>query len=121
MKTALIFPPSCDPTSPYISVPLLTGFLRSNGVQVIPIDANIEGFRFLLEKERLEDCLERLRARFNRLDSAPSLDHSEQLEYAAVYRVITECAAAPGFIADARSLMHGKSVKGFYDPSAYYE
>ena len=29
MKVALIYPPTCDPTAPYLSVPTLTGFLRA--------------------------------------------------------------------------------------------
>ena len=32
MKTALIYPPTCDPTAPYLAVPMLTGFLRAHGV-----------------------------------------------------------------------------------------
>ena len=32
---ALVYPPSCDPTAPYLAVPMLTGFLRANGVSVL--------------------------------------------------------------------------------------
>jgi len=28
MKVALIYPPTCDPTGPYLSVPMLTAYLR---------------------------------------------------------------------------------------------
>ena len=36
MKIALVYPPTCDPTAPYLAVPALTGFLRANGVEVLP-------------------------------------------------------------------------------------
>ena len=34
MKIALIYPPTCDPTAPYLSLPTLTGYLRAHGVEV---------------------------------------------------------------------------------------
>ena len=30
---ALVYPPTCDPTAPYLAVPMLTGFLRANGIE----------------------------------------------------------------------------------------
>lgn len=41
MKIALIYPTTCDPPAPCLSLPALTGYLRANGVEVLPIDANI--------------------------------------------------------------------------------
>ena len=35
MKIALVYPPTCDPTAPYLAVPALTGFLRESGVEVL--------------------------------------------------------------------------------------
>ena len=32
---ALIYPPTCDPTAPYLAVPMLTGFLREHGVEYV--------------------------------------------------------------------------------------
>jgi anaerobic magnesium-protoporphyrin IX monomethyl ester cyclase len=37
MTVALIYPPACDPTAPYLSVPLLAGYLRARGVAVLPL------------------------------------------------------------------------------------
>ncbi len=50
MKVALIYPPTCDPTAPYIAVPALTGYLRQHGVEVLPIDANLEAWDHLLRR-----------------------------------------------------------------------
>ncbi len=59
MRVALVYPPTCDPTAPYLAVPMLTGFLRAHGVAVLPIDANVEAFDDLLSAYRLAE----LRAR----------------------------------------------------------
>jgi len=44
MKVAFVYPPACDPAAPYLSVPALTGCLRSHGVEVFPVDANAEAY-----------------------------------------------------------------------------
>ena len=51
MRLALIFPPACDPTAPYPALAALAGFLRPQGIDVLPIDANLEGFLALLQRE----------------------------------------------------------------------
>ena len=70
MKIALIYPPTCDPTAPYLAVPALTGFMRANGVEVLPIDANVEAYDELLRQEpmaalrgHIEDRIARLEER----------------------------------------------------------
>ena len=60
MKIALIYPPTCDPTAPYLAVPMLTGFLRAHGVQVVPIDANVEAYDELLRPEPLAEVRDRI-------------------------------------------------------------
>ena len=49
MRVALVYPPTCDPTAPYLALPTLTAFLRQNGVEVLQIDANVEGFDAVLD------------------------------------------------------------------------
>ncbi len=63
MRVALVYPPTCDPTAPYLAVPMLTGFLRANGVEVLPIDANVEAFDQLLSPERMTRERDRLEKR----------------------------------------------------------
>src|SRR5687767_9429398 len=83
---ALIHPPTCDPTAPYLAVPMLTGFLRANGVSVLPIDANVEAFDALLSARALGDVRDRIEERLRRLDGRAALAHEEQLELAALAR-----------------------------------
>ena len=63
MKTALIYPPTCDPTAPYLAVPTLSGWLRAHGHEVLPIDANLEGWEHLLDERELRRLGARVRER----------------------------------------------------------
>ena len=73
MRVALIYPPTCDPTAPYLSVPMLSGFLRSKGVEVLPIDANVEAYDLMLRAPFLRGVRDRIEKRLARLSSRPQL------------------------------------------------
>ncbi|MCU0612582.1 MAG: B12-binding domain-containing radical SAM protein, partial [Candidatus Eisenbacteria bacterium] len=53
MTVTLVYPPSADPTAPYLSVPALTAYLRERGIGVLPIDANLEAWRWMLTPHHL--------------------------------------------------------------------
>src|SRR3954469_1793668 len=95
MRIALVYPPTCDPTAPYLAVPMLTGFLRANGVETLPIDANVEAFDALLDPVALAGLRDRLEARLTALDSKAALAHAEQLELAALVRARGDAHAVP--------------------------
>ena len=95
MRVALIYPPTCDPTAPYLAVPTLTGFLRANGVEVLPIDANVEAFDRLLRPAPLAALRARIEQRLRELEAAPSLGHAEQLAYAALFQALRRRARGP--------------------------
>jgi len=117
MRVALIYPPTCDPTAPYLAVPMLTGFLRANGVEVLPIDANIEAFDALLDPGSLASLRDRLEQRLAELDAKSTLAHAEQLEYAALARARGDAHAAPDGIARAKATF--RDATSFHDPDAY--
>jgi radical SAM superfamily enzyme YgiQ (UPF0313 family) len=117
MRVALIYPPTCDPTAPYLAVPMLTGFLRSEGVDVLPIDANIEAFDALLSADRLAKLQDRLEARLAELDRKPALTHQEQLELLGLVRARAEARAVPSGIEAAKATMRDEAR--FHDPDAY--
>ena len=77
MKVALIYPPTCDPTGPYLSVPMLTGYLRSHGIDVLPIDANVEAYDRLLRRDALNAMAARVTRRLGRLERQQSLTHTD--------------------------------------------
>jgi hypothetical protein len=119
MKVALIYPPSCDPTAPYLSVPTLTAWLRKHQVEVLPIDANLEAWEYLLRPAILEEMRERIERRLERLERKPSLSHVDQLVYTTLWNARGDAAAVPSAIEEALAVFRDRSGKSFYDPAVY--
>ena len=119
VRVALVYPPACDPTAPYLAVPTLTAWLRRHGVEVLPVDANVEAWEWLLSKPHLEKLAARIEDRLATLDAQPSLAHAEQLEYAALWAARGDAAAVPRAIEDALAVM--RDGERIYDPRAYAE
>jgi anaerobic magnesium-protoporphyrin IX monomethyl ester cyclase len=119
MKIALIYPPTADPTAPYLSVPALTGYLRSNGVEVLPVDANIEAYCRLLRGKPLGELVERIERRLARLQRKSSLDHTSQLAYCALRRAQETARSVPAAIEEAIAVMRDRSGHRFFDPTQY--
>ncbi len=119
MRVALIYPPTCDPTAPYLSVPTLTAWLRTHGVEVLPIDANLEAWERLLTRDALGELGEHIEKRLQRLDRKPELSHVEQLAYTALWGARGDAAAAPDAIADALAVLRDASGERFHDETAY--
>lgn len=118
-KTALIYPPVCDPTAPYISVPLLTAFLRAEGEEVIQMDANIGAFEYLLQKERLWDFWQRVERRLHHLRRQKTLSHTKQLAMAVLSDAHQHCRKVPNQTAEAIAVLRNKSGRLFFDPGRY--
>lgn len=114
---ALVYPPSCDPTAPYLAVPMLTGFLRANGVSVLPIDANVEAYDALLSGARLARERDALEARLAELDEKRALTHGEQLEYLGLARARGAAHAVAEGIDEAKRVL--RDANDFYDRARY--
>src|SRR6185503_6669586 len=110
-----VYPPTCDPTAPYLSVPTLTGFLRREGIEVLPIDANVEAYDRLLRRAPLEALAERALARLQKLERKASLSHVEQLLYTTLWAARGDCEAAPAAIDDAVAVMRDR--ERFFAPA----
>ncbi|HEY3353880.1 MAG TPA: radical SAM protein [Polyangia bacterium] len=117
MRLALIYPPTCDPTAPYLSLPALLGAVRAAGIEAHPVDANLEAWLWLLRGDRLGELAARVTARLGRLDARPALRHAEQVEYATLAAARPDAATAPGTIADALATL--RDPARFFDPAAY--
>jgi hypothetical protein len=117
MKVALVYPPSCDPTAPYLSLPTLTAWLRTNGVEVMPIDANLEAWEHTLSRATLEKLGRRVEARLAALEEKGSLSHEEQLLYATLWRARGEAADVPRVIDTAIATLRDRTR--FYEEGAY--
>ncbi|HWO09533.1 MAG TPA: radical SAM protein [Polyangiaceae bacterium] len=117
MTVALIYPPTCDPTAPYLAVPTLTGWLRAHGVPVLPIDANLEGWEHLLTRDSLGAFGERIERRLAPLERRGSLSHADQLIYSQLWQARSDALHAPGAIASALATF--RDPQRFYDAEAY--
>lgn len=116
VDVALVYPPSCDPTAPYLAVPMLTGFLRAHGVLVLPVDANVEAYDALLSAPRAKAERRRLEARLAELDALPSLGHEEQLEYLALAGVRGDAGLVERSVEQAKATLRSDAI---FDPEAY--
>lgn len=116
---ALIYPPTCDPTGPYLSVPMLTGSLRARGVSVRPVDGNIEAYDRLLRRAPLARLRDRLLGRLARLERKAALGHTDQLAYAALWRARGEAEWAPENIEAAVAAL--RDEESFFDADLYDE
>jgi anaerobic magnesium-protoporphyrin IX monomethyl ester cyclase len=117
MRVALVYPPTCDPTAPYLAVPTLTGFLRAHGVDVLPIDANVEAYDRLLRPDPLAALAARVEDQVRALDRRATLDHVDQLTYARLFRARGDARSVPGAIAQAVATL--RDAERFFDPDAY--
>ncbi len=117
MKIALIYPPSCDPTAPYLAVPMLTGFLRANGVEVLPVDANIEFYDRTLRPAPLTDAVRRIETRLAALEAHDQLDHAQKREYLQLQRTLPDAARVVADVEVARAILHDEAR--FFDPASY--
>jgi radical SAM superfamily enzyme YgiQ (UPF0313 family) len=116
MKIALVYPPTCDPTAPYLAVPMLAGFLRAHGVEVLPVDANVEAWDALLQPRPLAEMRERVERRIARLEKKAALDHVSQRAYLQLWRARGDAHVSEG-IAEARRTL--KDENTFYDHDRY--
>lgn len=119
MKTSLIYPPTCDPTAPYLSLPALSAYLRHHGINVLPIDANVEGYDRLLRRAFLLEMAARITKRFARLNRKTSLSHTEKLLYGRLRQATPYTVWVPDAVEDAVSVMRDRAGSRFFDPHHY--
>lgn len=117
MKVALIYPPTCDPTAPYLSVPTLSAWLRTHGVDVMPVDANLEAWEWVLGRGSLEALGTRIEDRLAALEKLPALTHAEQVDYVALWAARGDAVAVPRAIDEALAVL--RDPARFYDPDMY--
>jgi hypothetical protein len=114
---ALVYPPTCDPTAPYLAVPTLTAYLRREGLSVLPIDANLEAWESLLTRDALAPLAARVAKRLDRLERKAELSHVEQLAYVSLWQARGDAEAAPAAIDDAVAALRDR--ERFFEPGAY--
>ncbi|WP_300458220.1 radical SAM protein [Desulfobacula sp.] len=119
MTIALIYPPTCDPTAPYLSVPTLTAWLRAHGKTVLPVDANVEAYDRLLRGDVMAEMAQKIRAAHQVLDQKPSLDHIDQMHYSRLGEVAPDLSWVNDTIDDAVSVLRDRTGRRFFHGTTY--
>ncbi len=113
MKMSLIFPPSWLPSQPFLSLPVLTAFLRGEGIDVIQRDLNIEFLEVLLSRRKAESLGERMGSA---LAQGPSSMHPERFQLLG--QAVELMPFLAGRVEWARDLFRSDD---FYDMDKYME
>nr|NJM03802.1 hypothetical protein [Desulfobacula sp.] len=119
MTTALIYPPTCDPTAPYLSLPTLTAWLRAHGERVIPIDANVEAYDGLLQGDAMTITAQKIRAALKNLDKKPFLDHRDQIHYVRLWEAAEDISWVPKAMDHAVAVLRDRTGKRFFNGPGY--
>ena len=114
VRVLLIFPPLWIPYRPYLSLPSLCAFLKSNGVAVVQKDFNIEAYNLLLSDYYLKDLGKRLQYQFNVIDSKDRLkSRIEQMYYCDLYKAKSSATYIAERTDYAKDMFRNK--REFYD------
>ncbi len=117
MKVLLIFPPLWMPYRPYLSLPSLSAYLKSNGIDVVQKDFSIESFDLLLSEGYLKGIKKRLEDKFKAIDSKDVLTSGiEQEHYRELYIAKSSVTYVAERIEKAKSVFRSK--QDFYDMNA---
>jgi anaerobic magnesium-protoporphyrin IX monomethyl ester cyclase len=90
MSIFLIFPPFSDPSKPYSSIPTLSAYLHSKGINTFSFDANIEFYRKFLSWGNLEETYNSAITRLRYLNNKKELNIYEMLEYIRLFRTLKD-------------------------------
>jgi anaerobic magnesium-protoporphyrin IX monomethyl ester cyclase len=114
MKVLLIFPPLWATHRPYLSLPSLSAYLKASGVDVIQKDFNIEAYDLLLSESNLKTVGDRLRNKFETLDSKGNLTPGmEQRYYCNLYKAKSNVNYIAERVEKAKETLRNK--REFYD------
>ena len=86
MSVFLTYPPFASPYSPYLSIPILTAYLRSRNIEVSAVDANVEFFRWILSSGKVNNGKRFAESRIVELNEKPELCFTEMAEFAWLIR-----------------------------------
>jgi hypothetical protein len=108
----LLQAPIATPTEPPVGISQLSGYLRSQGIEITIADLNLALFNGLMTRASIERCLAIAERRLARLDGGPQLEAKHLLSYVPLLQHAS-LASLPDRI-DA-------AVGVFRDPERFYD
>lgn len=115
-RILFVYPPTADPTGPYLSIPYLAAAVRSRGHHSGVVDVNLAAYRELLRRDTLEGFGEHCRERLRRLGSEP-LRFESASEYLALALAAHDADAVAAGVEDALAVL--KDERRFYVQAEY--
>ncbi len=67
-KFLLIFPPFWTPIAPHLALPTLVSQLKNNGFNAHALDLNIEFFKYILNEEQINNCVNKITLEYSNLE-----------------------------------------------------
>jgi hypothetical protein len=118
MKVTLLFPPPVEVTQPYLALPALTAYLRSNGFDdVEQDDLGIGAFDHLASFDYLRAALDKVQRDLSELDGRASLEAASILRYDALFRASAAASHLPDEIESTKRFFRtnaaGTSMKEY--------
>lgn len=113
-----VYPPTADPTGPYLSIPYLAAACRAHGHFPSAVDLNLAGWRDVLTEDRLRDAADVCRRRFEELRT-DGLDYEESRRYLRLALAVHDADEVAGRVEDAVRTL--RDPARFYDPEMYGE
>ena len=102
------------PYKPYLSLPSLCAYLKSNGIDVVQKDFNVEAYDLLLSDRHIKSLWENLQNQFSNLDLEDRLTPGTEQEY---YYNLFKAKSSTAYIAERIKKAKGvfRNKKSFYD------
>lgn len=91
MRILLISPPCSMPDKPYISIPVLASYLKSKGLDVVALDANIEFYHRLLSLENVRIGLSQASALLDGTVTEETLNQLSTPERESLKHILRDC------------------------------
>lgn len=114
MKLTLVFPPPFDLSQPYLSLPMLSGFLKQHGHEAIQRDVNVELYDHLVTQKTIEAAYNLI---CSQLNFGVSCESGSQANSRALERARR---IAPWLIKLSSSIKAGFREAGpFFNPALY--
>ena len=119
-RVVLIFPPQGDPTLPAQPLACLQAYLKQqfDDLKVLVIDANVEAYEYILDKNRLANLHRRVQKKCQELEDKANLNNSQREYYCSLAKTEISAPYVIDSIDSAKAVLRDKEA--FYDYEQYF-
>jgi len=118
LKNIIIFPPQWVPVQPYLSLPALSSYIKSKGINIRQKDLNVETYDFILTKKYIEEMVVRVQNNFDKLNHKRKISIDEQKQFNNLFKAKSIAPLVIDNIEDAKNIYRDDR---FYDFKIFSE